>query len=64
MPIVFGMAMDANSLVKVLDAMRTDMKLLNEHDKKLYRLYLVINSIDIELMKDSLKSIDKYTSIY
>lgn len=53
------MPVDASSLIKVLDAMRTDMKTLSEQDKKLYRLYLIINSIDVELMKDSLRIIDK-----
>jgi len=57
---VFGMSVDASSLIKVLDAMKNDMKLLSEHDKKLYRLYLIINSIDVELMKDSLRIIDKF----
>ena len=60
MSVVFGMPMDTHSLVKVLDAMRTDMKQLSEQEKRLFRLYLMVNSIDVELMKDSLISIDKY----
>ena len=59
MAVVFGMAMDASSLIKVVDIVRSDMKGLSEQDKKLYRLYLIINALDIEMMKESVKHFEK-----
>lgn len=59
MQCVFGFPMDSTSVTKVLEALRTDMKSVTPHEKKLNALYLVVNSIDVELMKDSLKAIEK-----
>ncbi len=59
MGVIFGMSMDASSLIKVVDIVRSDMKGLSEQDKKLYRLYLIINALDIEMMKESVKHFEK-----